>query len=50
MAIKKKTKTTQKGKGIIDGIANALLSDKHKIIYLPDGTYNPLDTQDQELI
>ena len=29
MAIKKKTKKTQKGKGIIDGIANAILSDKH---------------------
>ena len=25
----KKTKKTQKGKGIIDGIANAILSDKH---------------------
>ena len=50
MAIKKKNKKTQKGKGIIDGIANAILSDKHnrllpgekhQIIYLPDGTYNP---------
>ena len=50
MAIKKKTKKTQKGKGIIDGIANAILSDKHnrllpgekhQIIYLNDGTYNP---------
>ena len=50
MTIKKKTKKTQKGKGIIEGIANAILSDKHnrllpgekhQIIYLPDGTYNP---------
>ena len=47
---KKKTKKTQKVKGIIDFIANATLSDKHnrllpgkkhQIIYLPDGTYNP---------
>ena len=29
MAIKKKNMKTQKGKGIIDGIANAVLSDKH---------------------
>ena len=40
----------RKGKGVIDGIANMVLSDKHnralpnekhQIIYLPDGTYNP---------
>ena len=43
-------KRKQKGKGIIDGIANSVLSNKHnrllpgerhKVIYLPDGTYNP---------
>ena len=41
---------TRKGKGLIDGIANMVLSNKHnrlmpgerhQIIYLPDGTYNP---------
>ena len=40
----------RKGKGVIDGIANMVLSnkhnralpnEKHQIIYLPDGTYNP---------
>ena len=49
MAIKKKNKKTQKGKGVFDFMANAVLSDKHnrllpgekhQIIYLPDGTYN----------
>ena len=39
----------RKGKGVIDGIANMVLSnkhnralpnEKHQIIYLPDGTYN----------
>ena len=43
-------KRKQKGKGIIDGIANAVLSNKHnrllpgerhQVIYLPDNTYNP---------
>jgi len=50
MAIKKKNKKTQKGKGFFDSMANAVLSDKHnrllpgekhQIIYLPDGTYSP---------
>ena len=43
-------KRKQKGKGILDGIANSVLSNKHnrlipgerhQVIYLPDGTYNP---------
>ena len=50
MAIKKKNKKTQKGKGFFDSMANAVLStkhnrllpgEKHQIIYLPDGTYSP---------
>ena len=56
MTIKKKTKKTQKGKGIIDGIANAVLSDKHNRL-LPGEKHQKktyqmeliiqLDTQDQ---
>ena len=43
-------KRNKKGKGILDGIANSVLSNKHnrllpgerhQVIYLPDGTYNP---------
>ncbi len=45
----KKRKSKKNGKGIIDSIANKVLSNKHnialpgerpQIIYLPDGTYN----------
>jgi len=48
MTIKKGRK--QKGKGVLDATANMVLSNKHnrlipgerhQIIYLPDGTYNP---------
>ena len=43
-------KSKKRGKGIIDSISNKILSNKHnialpgerhQIIYLPDGTYNP---------
>ena len=43
-------KRKQNGKGIIDSIANSVLSSKHnrlllgerhQVIYLPDETYNP---------
>ena len=33
MAIKKKTKNTQKGKGIIDRLGNMVLSDKHNRLF-----------------
>ena len=58
MAIKKKTKKTQKGKGIIDRLGNAILSDKHNRL-LPGEKHQKktyqmeliiqLDTQDHNL-
>ncbi len=45
-----KKNKARKGKGILDATANMVLSnkhnrlmpgEKHQIIYLPDGTYNP---------
>ena len=45
----KKTKSRQRGKGIIDSLSNKVLSnkhnialpgEKHQVIYLSDGTYN----------
>jgi hypothetical protein len=46
----KKPKSKQKGKGFMDSLSNAVLSnkhnralpgEKHQVIYLSDGTYNP---------
>jgi len=46
----KKPKSKQKGRGFVDSLSNAVLSnkhnralpgEKHQVIYLSDGTYSP---------